>query len=111
MIDNLMTYENLIGDIDRDLIMSVEALQKAKMLDVMSPFLVLEEVPDELNYVLVELTIYRFNKIGSEGMSKESKTAGSETYDTKYEDKLLEKCLDYAKNRTSFSNKWEVKLL
>ena len=111
MIDNLMTYENLIGDIDRDLIMSVEALQKAKMLDVMSPFLVLEEVPDELNYVLVELTIYRFNKIGSEGMSQESKTAGSETYDPKYEDKLLDKCLNYAKNKAAYSSKWEVKLL
>lgn len=111
MIDNLMTYENLIGDIDRDLIMSVEALQKAKILDVMSPFLVFEDVPDELNYVLVELTIYRFNKIGSEGMSQESKTAGSEIYDTKYEDKLLEKCINYAKNKAAYSSKWEVKLL
>ena len=58
-MDNFKMYENLIGDIDKDLIQSIEDLQKAKMIDVMSPFLVLKEIPDELNYILVELTIYQ----------------------------------------------------
>lgn len=45
-MDNFKMYENLIGDIDKDLIQSIEDLQKAKMIDVMSPFLVLKEIPD-----------------------------------------------------------------
>lgn len=110
-MNNLKMYENLIGDIDKDLIQSIEDLQKAKMIDVMSPFLVLKEIPDELNYILVELTIYRFNKIGSEGMTSESKTAGTESYDPNYEDKLLNKCIDYAKNSSGLQAKWGVKLL
>lgn len=110
-MDNFKMYENLIGDIDKDLIQSIEDLQKAKMIDVMSPFLVLKEIPDELNYILVELTIYRFNKIGSEGMTSESKTAGTESYDKDYEDKLLDKCIDFAKNETLYDGKWNVKLL
>lgn len=110
-MDNFKMYENLIGDIDKDLIQSTENLQKAKMIDVMSPFLVLKEIPDELNYILVELTIYRFNKIGSEGMTSESKTTGTESYDPNYEDKLLNKCIDYAKNSSGLQAKWGVKLL
>lgn len=110
-MDNLKMYEKLIGDIDRDLIKSIEDLQRAKMIDVMSPFLDLKEVPEKLNYILVELTIYRFNKIGSEGMSSESKTAGSETYENDYEDKLLNKCVDFAKNINGLQTKWGAKLL
>lgn len=111
MIDNLGTYKKLIGESEEGLIESIEALQKAKMIDAMSPFLVLEDIPKELNYILVELTIYRFNKIGSEGMTSESKTYGSETYDTKYEDKLLEKCRRYAQDQNIYAGKWGVKLL
>lgn len=110
-MDNLKIYEKLIGQIDMDLIQSIEEMQKAKMIDVISPFLVLKEIPDELNYILVELTIYRFNKIGSEGMTSESKTAGTESYDPNYEDKLLNKCIDYAKKSIGIQAKWGVKLL
>lgn len=110
-MDNFKIYENLIGDIEKDLIQSIEDLQRAKMIDAMSPFLVLDKIPNELNYILVELTIYRFNKIGSEGMTSESKTAGTESYDPNYEDKLLNRCIDYAKNTSELNAKWGVKLL
>ena len=110
-MDNLKTYENLIGDIDKDLLESVESLQKAKMIDAMSPYSIYKEIPQELNYILIELTIYRFNRIGSEGMESESKTAGTESYDKDYEDKLLDKCIDFAKNETLYDGKWNVKLL
>lgn len=110
-MDNFKMYENLIGDIDKDLIQSIEDLQKAKMIDVMSPFIDLTEIPNELNHILVELTIFRFNKIGSEGMTSESKTAGTESYDPNYEDKLLNKCIDYAKKSSGIQAKWGVKFL
>lgn len=110
-MDNFKIYENLIGDIEKDLIQSIEDLQRAKMIDAMSPFLVLDKIPNELNYILVELTIYRFNKIGSEGMTSENKSSGSETYDSKYEDRLLDKCRKYAEDKSLYASKWGVKLL
>lgn len=111
MISNLDTYKKLIGETEEGLIESIEALQKAKMIDAMSPFIVLEDIPKELNYILVELTIYRFNKIGSEGMTAENKSSGSETYDSKYEDRLLDKCRKYAEDKSLYASKWGVKLL
>nr|DAR72457.1 MAG TPA: tail connector protein [Caudoviricetes sp.] len=111
MINNLDTYRKLIGETEEGLIESIEALQRAKMIDVMSPFLNTKEIPDDLNYILVELTIYRFNKIGSEGMTAENKSSGSETYDSKYEDRLLDKCRKYAEDKSLYSSKWGVKLL
>lgn len=44
-------------------------------------------------------------------MTSESKTAGTESYDPNYEDKLLNKCIDYAKNSSGLQAKWGVKLL
>ncbi|WP_020007404.1 phage head-tail connector protein [Salinicoccus albus] len=38
------------------------------------------EVPDELTYIVDELTIMRFNRIGSEGMESESMDGHSVTY-------------------------------
>lgn len=111
MINNLDTYKKLIGETEEGLIESIEALQKAKMIDAMSPFLNLREIPSDLNYILVELTIYRFNKIGSEGMTAENKSSGSETYDSKYEDKLLDRCRRYAEDKSLYASKWGVKLL
>lgn len=37
-------------------------------------------VPDELDYIVDEVTISRFNRIGSEGMSSESVEGHSATY-------------------------------
>lgn len=111
MIDNLDTYKKLIGETEEGLIESIEALQEAKIIDAMSPYLIVGHVPKDLNYILVELTIYRYNKIGSEGMTSESKSYGSENYDTKYEETLLEKCRQYAKDKSDYASKWEVKLL
>lgn len=111
MIDNLDTYKKLIGETEEGLIESIETLQRAKMIDAMSPFIVLEDIPKELNYILVELTIYRFNKIGSEGMTAENKSSGSETYDSEYEDKLLSRCRKYAEDKSLYASKWGVKLL
>ena len=111
MIDNLDTYKKLIGETEEGLIESIEELQRAKMIDAMSPFLSLRSIPSDLNYILIELTIYRFNKIGSEGMTAENKSSGSETYDSKYEDRLLDKCRKYAEDKSSYASKWGVKLL
>ena len=41
-------------------------------------------VPDELDYVVDEVTIARFNRIGSEGMSSESVEGRSANYNDNY---------------------------
>lgn len=42
------------------------------------------EVPDELDYIVDEITIARFNRIGSEGMSSESVEGRSANYNDNY---------------------------
>ena len=39
------------------------------------------EIPEELEYIVDELTISRFNRIGSEGMASESMDGHSAKYD------------------------------
>jgi len=41
-------------------------------------------VPDELDYIVDEVTIARFNRIGSEGMSSESVEGRSANYNDNY---------------------------
>lgn len=41
-------------------------------------------IPDELDYVVDEVTIARFNRIGSEGMSSESVEGRSASYNENY---------------------------
>lgn len=42
------------------------------------------EIPDELDYIVDEITIARFNRIGSEGMSSESVEGRSANYNDNY---------------------------
>lgn len=42
------------------------------------------EIPDELDYIVDEVTIARFNRIGSEGMSSESVEGRSANYNDDY---------------------------
>lgn len=46
-----------------------------------------EEIPSELEWILIELSIKRYNKIGSEGMSSENTDGSNVTYE---DDELLE---------------------
>lgn len=111
MLENQGAYEKLIPDVDLDLIGVIEELQAQKMLAVMRPYHSFTEVPDELNYILVELTIYRYNIVGSEGLKKEDKL-GMDEYDTEYEERLLNKCEDYAQGISdTINNNWKIQFL
>ena len=43
-------------------------------------YLKVEKVPKSLEWILVELSVQRFNRIGSEGISSESVEGGSTVY-------------------------------
>ena len=48
--------------------------------DKLLTYLGVEDVPKQFEWIVVELAIQRFNRIGSEGMSSESVDGGSNTY-------------------------------
>jgi hypothetical protein len=67
----------LLGITDNDeLLYEIIKLIEAKILS----YLNIEELPKELEYILIELSIERYNRIGSEGLNSESSDGVSFTY-------------------------------
>ena len=50
----------------------------------------ISSIPDELDYIVDEVTIVRFNRIGSEGMTQESMDGHSATYSIESDFKAYE---------------------
>ena len=69
-----------IPDID-ELIYEITELTKSKILNYINEV----ELPLELEFVLVELTIQRYNRIGSEGIASESVDGKSVSYEDIFE--------------------------
>ena len=66
LLDKIKT---LLGVTDNDeLIHEITELTKSKILNYINE----TELPNELEFALIELSIKRFNRIGSEGFSSES---------------------------------------
>lgn len=61
-----------------ELLLEIVDIVKEKILS----YLNLEEIPKQLDWIVIELSVSRFNRIGSEGMSSESVDGGSNTYIT-----------------------------
>ena len=71
-----------INDYDNaELINEIIELTKSKILNYIDK----TELPKELEFVLVELSIQRYNKIGSEGISSESVDGKSVSYEADFE--------------------------
>ena len=72
----------LLGVTENDeLINEIIELTKDKILNYINE----TELPNELEFVLVELAIQRFNRIGSEGISSESVDGKSVSYEDDFE--------------------------
>ena len=72
----------LLGVTDNDeLIYEIVEITKSKILNYINEI----ELPKELEFVLVEMAISRFNKIGSEGFSSESTDGKSISYEDDFE--------------------------
>ena len=69
-----------INDND-ELIHEIVEITKEKILNYINQ----EELPKELEFVLVELAIQRYNRIGSEGISSESVDGKSVSYEDDFE--------------------------
>ena len=78
----LNRIKTLLGIPDNDeLIYEITELTKSKILNYINEV----ELPLELEFVLVELTIQRYNRIGSEGIVSESVDGKSVSYEDVFE--------------------------
>lgn len=76
-MDYLARIKTLTGVFEQDelLIEIIQVIEEKILL-----YLGLNEVPSALGWIVVELSIARFNRIGSEGMSSESVDGGTSSY-------------------------------
>ena len=78
----LNRIKTLLGIPDNDeLIYEITELTKSKILNYINEV----ELPLELEFVLVELTVQRYNRIGSEGIASESVDGKSVSYEDIFE--------------------------
>lgn len=59
------------------------------------------EIPTDLNYIIVEIVVKRYNRIGSEGMQSESVDGRSATYQLNDFDEYLDVLSKYNSNENN----------
>ena len=78
----LNRVETLLGVFDNsNLVNEIIELTKEKILNYINE----DELPRELEFILVELSIQRYNRIGSEGIASESVDGKSVSYEDVFE--------------------------
>ena len=94
----LNRIKTLLGVDDNDeLIYEITELTKSKILNYINE----TELPNELEFVLIELAIQRYNRIGSEGVASESVDGRTTSYEDDFEN-YKQYLDDYmSKNNTS----------
>ena len=86
LLNRIKTLLELGYDNDNDgLIYEIVEITKAKILNYINE----KELPKELEFILIELAVERFNKIGSEGIASESIDGKNVSYDDSFENYKL----------------------
>ena len=75
LLNRIKTLLNCEGN--EELIYEIVNITESKILNYINA----SEMPKELEFVLIELAIQRFNRIGSEGIASESIDGKSVSYD------------------------------
>ena len=75
LLNRIKTLLNIEGN--ENLIYEIVNITEAKILNYINT----SEMPKELEFVLIELSVQRFNRIGSEGIASESIDGKSVSYD------------------------------
>lgn len=76
MLDQVKTLLGLSDDSQDALLMSVIELTSARLASLLG----VKEVPEEMQYIAIEASIRRFNRIGSEDMSSHNVEGESISY-------------------------------
>ena len=75
LLNRIKTLLNIEGN--ENLIYEIVNITEAKILNYINAI----KMPKELEFVLIELSVQRFNRIGSEGIASESIDGKSVSYD------------------------------
>ena len=75
LLNRIKTLLNVEGN--EELILEIVNITESKILNYINA----SEMPKELEFVLIELSVQRFNRIGSEGIASESIDGKSVSYD------------------------------
>ena len=75
LLNRIKTLLNIEGN--ENLIYEIVNITESKILNYINA----TEIPKELEFVLIELSVQRFNRIGSEGITSESIDGKSVSYD------------------------------
>ena len=75
LLNRIKTLLNVEGN--EELILEIVNITESKILNYINA----TEIPKELEFVLIESSIQRFNRIGSEGITSESIDGKSVSYD------------------------------
>ena len=75
LLNRIKTLLNIEGN--ENLIYEIVNITESKILNYINA----NEIPKELEFVLIELSVQRFNRIGSEGIASESIDGKSVYYD------------------------------
>ena len=78
LLNRIKTLLNCEGN--EELILEIINITTAKILNYINAV----EIPVELEFILIELSIQRFNRIGSEGISSESIDGKIVSYDDNF---------------------------
>ena len=76
MLDQVKTLLGLSDDSQDEKLKSVITLTSARLASLLGT----ESVPEEMNYIAVEASVRRFNRIGSEGMQSHNVEGESISY-------------------------------
>lgn len=91
----------ILTGVDNDKIVTIHSQIEGRLLRRLNRALPdLKEVPLELEYIVTECTIARYNRIGSEGMSQESMDGHTATYQSVELSDYEEDILDYIHSKT-----------
>ena len=75
LLNRIKTLLNIEGN--ENLIYEIVNITESKILNYINA----TEMPKELEFVLIELSVQRFNRVGSEGIASESIDGKSVSYD------------------------------
>lgn len=75
---SLVFPDKNITDTQKELIKNIVELVEERLKSYLPKKY--EKIPEKLNYIVIEVSIKRFNRIGSEGMQSESIDGHSATY-------------------------------
>lgn len=81
LLNRVKVLLGITNNDNEELLREIIEITKAKILSYIDE----AELPNELEFILIELAIKRFNRIGSEGISSESIDGKSVSYEDDFE--------------------------